>query len=89
MGSLQVSIPHQLGQQEVLHRAQGFVDALQTQYAIFIKDVHGQWVDNRLAFKFNVGHSPIEGTLVVEDQRLVVTTSLPLAAALFRGTKVE
>jgi hypothetical protein len=86
MGHLQVSVPHQLGQQAALQKAQGFVEALQTQYAIFIKDVHGQWDDNRLTFKFHVGHSPIEGSLVVEDQQIVVNTSLPLAAVLFRNT---
>jgi hypothetical protein len=86
MGSLQVSVPHRLGQPAALQKVQGFVDALQSRYASYLSDVHGQWDNNRLTFNFRAGGAAIEGTLVVEDQRIVVSTSLPLAAALFRGT---
>ena len=85
MGSLQVSVPHRLGQPAALQKVQGFVDALQSRYAVHLSDVRGQWDNNRLAFNFRAGGAAIEGTLVVEEQRIVVTTSLPLAAVLFRG----
>ncbi len=71
-----------------MDRVQQFLDKLQREYAGQISNVEGQWDDNRLKFGFDITGLAIACTLVVEEDRVDVSSSLPLAAALFKG-KIE
>lgn len=88
MVPIQISVPHQLGQQAAKDRVQLFLDSLQREYASQISQVQGDWENNRLQFGFHTSGLPIACTLDVEQERVQVRSSLPLAAALFRG-KIE
>jgi hypothetical protein len=88
MGASQVSVPHQLGQQAAKDRVQQLLDSLQREYAGQISDVQGQWDNNQLKFGFHFSGLPITCTAAVEADHVQVSSSLPLAAALFRG-KIE
>jgi hypothetical protein len=88
MVPIQISVPHQLGQQAAKGRVQQFLDTLQREYANQISQVQGAWENNRLQFGFHTSGLPIACTLDVEPDHVQVRSSLPLAAALFRG-KIE
>lgn len=88
MVPIQISVPHQLDQQAAKDRVQQFLDGLQREYAHQISGVQGDWDNNRLQFGFHTSGLPIACTLDVEPDRVQVRSSLPLAAAFFRG-KIE
>jgi hypothetical protein len=85
MPSYNVSVPHELGQDDALARLRRFLDDVQRDYAAHVRDVRGEWIENRLQFGFVATGLPISGTLVVEETIVHVAGPLPLAAALFRG----
>jgi hypothetical protein len=88
MPSLQISVPHQIDQLEARKRVQHFLESLQREYAGQISDVQSRWENNRLEFGFHMSGFPITCALDVEQDHVQVSSSLPLAAALFRS-KIE
>ena len=88
MPALNVSVPHNLGQEAALARVQQFLDDIRTRYASHISDVRGQWAENLLEFAFTASGFPIKGTLSVDDDAVHVQGPLPLAAMFFKG-KIE
>jgi hypothetical protein len=85
MPSYNVTVPHALGRETARTRVSEFLDGVQRQYAQHVRDVQGEWAGDTLRFSFIAVSFPIRGTLVIEEAQAVVSGSLPLAAALFRG----
>jgi hypothetical protein len=85
MPSFSVTVPHSLGQAEALARVGRFLENVQRDYAAYLSDVQGEWLENRLQFGFRASGLPISGQLVVQESEVHVAGPLPLAAALFRG----
>ena len=85
MASYHVAVPHGLGQSAARTRVEQFLVSVERDYAEHISDARGQWSGNALHFGFVATGLKINGTLVVEEQLVQVSGSLPLMAALFRG----
>jgi hypothetical protein len=85
MPSYNVSVRHALDRATARARVSDFLEAVQRDYAQHLRDVEGQWAGDTLSSSFVALSFPIRGTLVVEETQAVVSGSLPLAAALFRG----
>jgi len=85
MPSYHVSVPHNLGQAAARGRVDQFLESVQRDYAEHIGNVSGRWSDDRLDFRFLASGLNISGTLMVAQQSVEVSGSLPLEAALFRG----
>ena len=88
MAGFNVSVPHALGREDALARVQRFLDDVRANYAEQIRNVHGEWSDNRLDFAFTAAGLAVRGMLVVEEAAVQVAGPLPLAALFFRG-KIE
>ena len=88
MPSYRVSVPHDLGQATARARVETFLEAVQRDYAEHVRNVTGEWEEDRLSFRFVTSGLNITGTLAVEDTAVEVSGPLPLVAALFRG-KIE
>jgi putative polyhydroxyalkanoate system protein len=85
MASYNVTVPHALDAAAARSRVERFLDEVQRDYAAHVSDVAGQWSDNALQFGFTTTGMRINGTLVVGEDAVQVTGSLPLMASLFRG----
>jgi len=88
MPSFSVSVPHELGQATARARVEQFLEVVQRDYAEHVRNVSGEWEENRLSFRFVTSGLNISGTLAVEETAVDVSGPLPLVAALFRG-KIE
>ena len=85
MPSLEMSIPHQLGQEEALKRIQSLLPGMKTAYADKIRDIQEEWNGNRGVFSFNVMGFNVSGVLTVTDSSVELDGNLPFAASLFKG----
>jgi hypothetical protein len=88
MSGFHVSVPHTMSREAALARVQRLLDEVRENYAAHLTDVRGQWSENRLEFGFSATGLSVQGTLVVEEQIVLVSGRLPLAALFFRG-KIE
>src|SRR4029079_2982687 len=88
MPSYHVAVPHTLGPNTARARVEQFLDAVQRDYAEQVRNVSGEWEENQLHFRFVTSGLNISGSLLVEENQVEVTGSLPLVAVLFRG-KIE
>ena len=86
MASYRVSVPHDLDQATARARVETFLEAVQRDYAEHVRNVTGEWEENRLSVRFVTSGLNITGTLAVEETAVEVSGPLPLVAALFRGT---
>jgi hypothetical protein len=85
MPAYNVSVPHALGRETARARVSDFLIDVQREYAQHVRDVQGEWAGDTLSFSFVAVTFAVRGTLVIEEAQAVVSGSLPLAAALFRG----
>jgi len=88
MPSYKVSVPHDLGQATARVRVEQFLEVVQRDFAEHVRNVSGEWEENRLSFRFVTSGLNISGMLAVEETAVEVSGPLPLVAALFRG-KIE
>lgn len=85
MAGYSVRVPHALGRGAALTRVQDFLDEAVRNFAADVSDVSGQWREHRLDFAFAARGLAVQGTLIVEEDAVLVSGPLPLAALLFRG----
>jgi hypothetical protein len=85
---LQIEIPHTLSLEEARYRIERFVEAAQGQYGQHVDGLSQKWSDNVMHFGFKTLGLQIDGNIGVEDGKVVVNSSLPLAAMLLKG-KIE
>ena len=85
MPNIEMSIPHQIGQEEALNRIKTLLGNVQTRFAGQVKDVQEEWHDNEGSFSFSVMNTPVSGKLRVNNGDVALDGKLPLAASLFQG----
>lgn len=88
MPKLQVEVPHTLSQEEARYRVERFVEAAQGQFGNHVAGLSQDWSDNLMRFGFKTLGMQIDGNIGVEDGKVIVNSSLPLAAMLLKG-KIE
>lgn len=85
MPKFSVSVPNPLGKEQAAQRLHGFSETLRRKYGDQLSDFQQAWDGDRSDFSFSVMGFRVAGSLVVEEERVLVEGDLPLAAALFKS----
>ena len=88
MANFNISIPHQLSQEEALSRVKSLLAQLKAQYSVKLGGLHEEWNGNVGSFS---GASPVGAvsvTLTVNPSEVVIEGELPAMATFFKG-KIE
>jgi Putative polyhydroxyalkanoic acid system protein (PHA_gran_rgn) len=88
MPSVQLTIPHQLGQEEALARLKGLLAKVKNRYQNQISDLQESWNDNVVDFSFKTYGFGISGQMAVEPADVRFDAKVPMAAMMFKG-KIE
>ena len=86
MPQLLLDIPHSLGQEEATRRLKEKFAAAQSKYLGHVSNFREEWQDHTFSFGFHALGMAVTGTVAVGDTIVKLSTTLPLAAAMFRGT---
>ncbi|MCA9104307.1 MAG: polyhydroxyalkanoic acid system family protein [Pirellulaceae bacterium] len=87
MAGFKVEVPHGMEVTTVVTRLKGFSERVRADYQGEITDVVEQWVSERnLEFSFRAMGFKIAGSALVDESHVRLNGTLPLAAAMFRGT---
>ena len=85
MADLNISVPHNLPQDEVLRRLQSFIQNARTQYANHIQNFQEAWNGNTGTFDGTVMGQHVVGTVAVNSSDVTVQGRLPAIAFFMRG----
>ncbi|MCW3119810.1 MAG: hypothetical protein JWM28_3892 [Chitinophagaceae bacterium] len=85
MPELNVSIPHQLPQEEALQRVKSLLDKIKSQHDDKISNLRQEWNGNTGLFSFLIMGFEVSGTLTVQDSSVELASDIPLPAVLFKG----
>jgi hypothetical protein len=83
-----IEIPHALSVEEARNRLERMAESLQSRYGDQVKDMTQSWADNLLAFGFKTMGMRFDGSVGVEESKVVLNGDLPFAAMMFKG-KIE
>jgi len=86
MPKLNMETPHELGREQAVHRLKHGFSFVKGNYQSHLSDVTEQWNDHTLTFGFKAMGMKVSGDVVVEEDRVKVDASLPIAAVMFKGT---
>jgi putative polyhydroxyalkanoate system protein len=85
---INVDVPHGLTAEDAKKRLEKKAEFLQGRYGDQVKDMTQTWAGNLLTFGFKTMGMRLDGTVSVEENRVVVNGDLPFAAMMFKG-KIE
>ncbi len=85
MPRLTIETSHVLGQEEATRRLREKLDMVRATYQGQVTDLHEEWDENTLAFRFKTVGMKIAGTLTVDASVVKLAANLPLAAMMFKG----
>ncbi len=88
MPKISIEVPHALTADVAKSRLEKKAEFLQSRYGDQVKDMTQSWAGNLLAFGFKTMGMRFDGTMGVEDDKIVVNADLPFAAMMFKG-KIE
>ena len=81
-----VVVDHKLEREHAVAKLRGFSESIREQSPVELSDVEESWdQEGNLQFAFKALGLAISGTLQTDDDQIVVTGNMPLAAAMFRG----
>ena len=81
----EVSVPHQLSQEEALDRIKSLVEDLKAQYGNQVSNVSENWHDNSCDFSLKMKMFKISGTMEVNDSTAEIRGSMPPGTGRFEG----
>jgi len=85
MPSFSVEVPHQLGKQGARSRLENFLQTIGEKYKGQIGHLEGSWQDDTLRFNLTTFGIRIDGSIAVEEDRVVLQGELPFSALMFKG----
>ncbi len=88
MPSLQITYPHQLGQEEAVSRLKSLLTKVKDKYQDQVSNLEETWNDNKLAFGFTTYGFNVKGNVTVEPSQVRLDGQIPIAAMMFKG-KIE
>lgn len=88
MPKIKIEVPHQLTAEDAKSRLQKKAEFLEGRFGEQVKDMTQSWNGNVLNFGFKTMGLRFDGTVDVEDNRVVVNGDVPFAAMMFKG-KIE
>ena len=86
MPKLSINVPHSLGQEKATERLKEQFSNFKGAYEEHVSDLEEQWDGDVLTFGFTTFGAKIKGTVTVEPSEVKINVSLPLMAAMFKGT---
>ena len=86
MPSLDLSIPHQLSQEEALTRIKKLWSETKRDHSDKITNLKENWEGNKGSFSFSAQGYDISGNLLVNPNSIELTSKIPFAVSLFKGT---
>ena len=89
MPQLLLDIPHSLGQEEATRRLKEKFAAARAEHQGQVSNFREEWQDHTFSFGFHALGMAVTGTVAVEDAKVKLATTLPLAAAFFKGAIEE
>lgn len=88
MPKINMSIPHALTAEEAKRRLENKAEFYQSQFGDQVKDLTQSWAGNILSFGFKTMGMRFDGTMGVENDKVVVNADIPFAAMMFKA-KIE
>ena len=88
MPSVQLTIPHQLGQEEALARLKRLLTKVKNRYQTQVSDLQETWTDNVVQFGFKTYGFTVAGQMTVGPTDVRFDAKVPMAAMMFKG-KIE
>lgn len=88
MPGINVSVPHQLPQDEALSRVKGLLGQVKAQFSDKVSDLQESWTGYVGTFSFSAMGFPVSGTFTVGASEVILQSTLPFAALPFKG-KIE
>jgi hypothetical protein len=85
VADLNISVPHNLSQDEAFRRIHLHITNLRTQYAHHIQGFQEDWKGNTGAFRGTVKGQHVVGTVTVNSSDVTVQGRLPVIAFFMRG----
>lgn len=88
MPSINISVPHQLGEEEAASRIKGYLAKVKDRHQDKISNLEERWEGNQLNAGFSTYGFNIKGDLKIEPNQVKLNGSIPIAAMMFKG-KIE
>ena len=85
MPTLNVHVPHTLGQEQAICRLKEQLGKAKNKFGQEVSDLEEEWDGNVLSFGFTTLGVKIRGTVTSAESEVKVAAKLPYAAMLFRG----
>jgi hypothetical protein len=85
MPSLDLTIPHQLSQEEALKRIKNLLSEAKRDHADKIDHLEEKWDGNKGTFSFSAKGYDVSGMLEVLPHSIELTSTVPFAVSLFKG----
>lgn len=85
MPDLNISIPHQLPQDEALRRIRSSIERAKTQYAQNVSDLEEHWNENVGTLNITVRGIAIPAQVTVNPSDVTLQATLPMIASFFMG----
>jgi len=86
MSKLNLSIPHQLSQEEALSRIKNLLKNLKEEQAATVSNVREEWNDNGGSFAFSAMGFDLSGNIAVNPSTVDIDAEVPFAVSMFSGT---
>ncbi len=88
MSQLDISVPHQLPQEEALSRVKNLLAQVQEDQKHLIDDLSEEWDGNNGTFNFNAKGFSLAGNIQVNPNDVTIQGDLPFMLSFFKG-KIE
>jgi Putative polyhydroxyalkanoic acid system protein (PHA_gran_rgn) len=85
MPSLDISIPHQLSQDEALNRIKRLLSEAKRDHGDKITELQESWDGNTGTFSFSAKGYDVSGSLEVHPNTIELRSKVPFAVSLFKG----
>ena len=85
MPSLDLSIPHELSQEEALKRIKRLLTEAKRDHSDKIDRLEEKWEGNKGTFSFSAKGYDVSGDLLVQPNSVEIRSQVPFAISLFKG----
>ena len=85
MANLEVTIPHNLSEEEALRRLKNQFTEMKKEHGDKISNLKEEWNGNIGNFSFTAQGFDIEGTITVNPSTVELEGKIPFALSLFKG----
>lgn len=88
MPQFNLSVPHTLGKDGAKERLAHYAEKVEERFGDQVKNLEQSWDGDNLNFGFSTYGIKIDGSMAVEEDKVVINGNLPFTAMMFKG-KIE